>query len=238
MQGVKSAHSCITRHGVLPVRYPADRKQLKRRCGAYAKPAVHFSCRRSRQILVRLWLKATLTADEVVEILEGIEIPADGRPRRIGISNPAASDIRWVEKSPLELYRLKQAVEAGFCLAENLIVEKAAGMQQKALKDLYPTLERLRTYYRRLAADARADGNKETGAVEAEYRRRLRDEIAYVRVKAAMELIALETIATPVQNLKWLLPENGGPKEVKAVFNLYDGSLITHPGSSAFLQAR
>lgn len=233
MKKLKSAPSCIARHGILPVRHPADRKNLNLRYGGYGDSEVQFSCRRSRQVMVRLWLKATLTGDEVFEILEGIEIPADGRPRRTAISTTAADDIRWVEKSPLKLYRLKQAVEAGFRFAENSIVAKASEIQLKALKDLYPALERLRTYYRQLDADAKADGLKETSVIKAEYRRRLRDELAYVRVKAVIDLIALETISTPVQNLKWLLPENGGTKEVKAVFNLYDGSLNPPPHGKA-----
>jgi len=45
--------------------------------------------------------------------------------------------------------------------------------------------------------------------------------------------IALETISTPVQNLKWLLQENGKATEVKAVFNLYDGSLNPPPDRNA-----
>jgi len=238
MKGLNSAHPCITRHGVLPVRYPADRKKLQLRYAVSGDSKIKFSCRRSWEIIVRIWLRATLTGDEVVEILEGVEVPAECRPRRIGISTAAANDIRWVEKSPLKLYRLKQAVEAGFRFAEIFIVEKAEDLQQKALNSLYPNLERLRAYYRQLDAIADANDHKETGAIEAEYRRRLRDEISYVRVKATLDLIALETISTPVQNLKWLLQENGSAKEVKAVFNLYDGSLITLPGSPESLQAR
>ena len=233
MKGMNPAHSCVTRHGILPVRYPTGRKKLKLRYGAFEDSEIKFSCRRSWQVIVRIWLKTTLTGDEVVEILQGIEIPVEGRPRRIGISTTAANDIRWVEKSPLKLYRLKQVVEAGFRFAENFIVEKAEDLQQKALKDLYPTLERLRTYYRQLDANADANNTKKTNAIEAEYRRRLRDEISYVRVKAAMDLIALETISTPVQILKWLLQENGKATEVKAVFNLYDGSLNPPPDRNA-----
>jgi len=233
MKKLNSAQVCITRHGILPVRHPADRKKLNLHYAGYENSEIHFSCRRSRQIMVRLWLKITLTGNEVVEILEGIEIPEGGRPRPTAAGNTAADDIRWVEKSPLKLHRLKQAVEAGFRFAENSIVAKAAELQLKALKDLYPALERLRTYYRHLDADAKADGLNQTGVIEAEYRRRLRDEIAYVRVKAAMDLIALETISTPVQNLKWLLPETSRAKEVKAVFNLYDGSLNPPPHGNA-----
>jgi hypothetical protein len=102
-------------------------------------------------------------------------------------------------------------------------------LQQKTLKNLYPTLERLRTYYRQLAADAAGVDREKTGAIEAEYRRRVREEIQYSRVKATMDLIAVETISTPVLKLTRLLQRNGDSKEVTAVLNLHDGGLISPP---------
>lgn len=237
MKALKSAYPVFTRHGALPARYPNSKKYLMDRYKIFKDSEIIFSGRRGRQIIVRIWLKITFTGDEVVEILEGVEIAADRQPRQIEHISSAGQDIRWVEKPPLQLYRLKQVIEAGLCFAEHLIVEKAEELQQKALKNRFSALERLRIYYRQLAADAAACSAEAAGAVQAEYRRRLRDEIAYVRVKAAMDLIALETISTPVQNLKCLRQQNGNSKEVNAVFNLHDGSFITLPGSSASLQA-
>jgi hypothetical protein len=238
MPALNPAYQIVTRHGVLPARYPNSKRCLMDRYRIFEDSEIKFFGRRSRQIIVRIWLKITFTGDEVVEILEGVEIPADRQPRRIERIGPAGQDIRWVEKPPLQLYRLKQVIEPGLRFAEQLIFEKAEDLQQKALKNRYSALERLRSYYRQLAADAAACSNEAADAVQAEYRRRLRDELAYVRVKAAMDLIALETISMPVQNLNCLLQQNGNSKEVKAVFNLYDGSFITLPGSSASLQAR
>jgi hypothetical protein len=225
MKALNSSYPVFTRHGVLPARYPNSKKNLMDRYKIFEDSQITFSCRRSRQIIVRIWLKITFTGDEVVEILEGVEIPADRQPRRIEHITSTDQDIRWVEKPPLQLYRLKQVIDAGLRFAEHLIVEKAEDLQQKVLKNRYSALERLRIYYRQLAADAAAYSSEAAGAVQAEYRRRLGDEIAYARVKAEMDLIALETISTPVQNLKWLLQQNGNSKEVNAVFNLHDGSL-------------
>ena len=227
MKALKSAHIGATRHGVLPARYPNSRKALQNRYEVFGDSEKKFSCRRGWQVLVRIWLKITLTGDEVVEILAGVEIPADRQPRQIERTTSAGKDVRWVEKPPLKLYRLKKIVEAGFSFAENLIVEKAENLQKKNIKTLYPTLARLRTYYRQLAEDAVGNDGEDKRAVHAQYRRRIREEIQYSRVKASVDLIALETLATPVQKLKWLLQRNGNSKEVKAVLNLYDGSLTS-----------
>ncbi len=62
---------------------------------------------------MRIRLKITLTSDEVVETLEGVEIPADQQPRHIERTTSAGKDICWVEKPPLKLYQLKQIIEAG-----------------------------------------------------------------------------------------------------------------------------
>lgn len=229
MQALNSAYQIVTRHGVLSARHPNSKRYLMDRYRIFEDSEIKFLGRRSRQTIVRIWLKITFTGDEVVEILEGVEIPADMQPRRIEHLSPAGQEIRWVENPPLQLYRLKQIIEPGLRFAEQLIVEKAEDLQQKALKNRYSALERLRTYYRQLAVDAAACSNEAADAVQAEYRRRLRDEIAYVRVKAAMDLIALETISMPVQNLKWPALQNGNSKEVNAVFNLHDGSLSVPP---------
>jgi hypothetical protein len=227
MKALKSVPGGAVRHGVLPARYPNFGKILKDKYRIFGDSKKEFSCRRGWNDIVRIWLKITLTGDEVVEILEAVEIAADRQPRRIECITPAAKEIRWVEKPPLKLYRFKQIIETGFRFAGNLIVEKAEDLQQKTLKNMYPTLERLRTYYRQLGSDAAGVDRTETGAMEAEYRRRVREEIQYTRVKATLELIAVETISTPVLKLTWLLQRNGNSKEVTAVANLHDGSLIS-----------
>jgi len=225
MKALKLSHMGAARHGVLPAQYPASRKTQQNRCRVFGETVTTFSCRRGWKILVRIWLKIKLTGDEVIEILEGFEIAPDQRPRRLESMPSADKDIRWVEKPPLQLYRLKQIIEAGFPFAGNLIIEKAGDLQNKNLNTLYPVLERLRAYYHQLAEDAAGNDGEQTGAIEAEYRRRLREEIQYACVKATVDLIALETISTPVHNLKWQLQRNGKSKEVNAVLNLYDGSL-------------
>ncbi|MCP4628158.1 MAG: hypothetical protein GY850_32280, partial [bacterium] len=225
MKGLKLSQMGATRHGVLPTQYPASRKTLKNKYGAFGETVTTFSCRRGWKVRVRIWLKIKLCGDAVVEIIEGFEIPADQQPLKLEVIPSTDKDIQWVEKPPLKLCRLKQIIEAGFGFAKNLINEKAAALQTKNLKTLYPTLERLRAYYRQLAKDAAGNDGEQTGAIDAEYRRRLREEIQYACVKATADLIALETIATPVQNLTWQLQRNGKSKVVTAVLNLYDGSL-------------
>lgn len=221
---LKLSHMGATRHGVLPAQCPDSRKNLKNRCQAFGRTEQKFSCRRGWKVTVRMWLKIKFSGDETIEILEGFEIPADGQPIKLERIISADKEVRWVDKPPLKLFQLKQIIEAGFRFAENFIIEKAADWQKKNLKTLYPALERLRIYYHQLAQDAAGNDGQPTGAIEAEYRRRLREEIQYAGLKATADLTALETISTPVQNLKWQLQRNGKSKEVNAVLNLYDGS--------------
>ncbi|CAB1074375.1 hypothetical protein JY97_15805 [Alkalispirochaeta odontotermitis] len=227
---LKLSHIGAARHGVLPARYPGSKKTLRNKYQGFGETNTRFSCRRGWKVLVRIWLKIQLTGDEVVEILEGFEIPANQQPHKLEGLPSADQDVRWVQKPPLKLYQLKQIIEAGFGFAENSIIEKAGKLQKKNLKALFPVLERLKAYYRQLANDTVGIDGEQTGAIEAEYRRRLQEEIQDACVKATAELIALETISTPVQNLKWQLQQNGRTKEVNAVFNLYDGSLESTAG--------
>jgi len=227
MKARKLTDSDETRHGLLPVRHPKSNKAFQNRYGVFGESAKKFSCRRGWHVRVRIWLKVTLTGDEIIEDLKGVEIPQDQQPREIESRPSTRKEVSWVEKPPLKLYELQQIVESGLRFAEKLIVAKAETLQKKYLIALYPALARLRTYYLQLAEDAPGNDREAMDAIEGEYRRRLNEEIRYTRVKAVMNLVAVETIATPVQKLKWLLERNGKSKEVKAVLNLYDGSLVS-----------
>ena len=211
------------RHGLLPACYPACAKDLKARYGTFGDGETKFSCRRGWSARVRLWLKVKFAGDEVIETLDGIEIPAGRQPHHIAGIPSAENGIRWIEKPPLTLNRLKQAIDTGLRFAENSIIEKAAVMQKENLKKCYPALERLRTYYHQLAADTPAGDGQQTEIIRAEYRRRLMEEVERATVTATAELVALETLSTPVQNLKWRLRRNGNPKVIRAVLSLHDG---------------
>ncbi len=220
----KLAQIGAMRHGILPIRYPNSGKTFPNKCAVFGGAERKFSCRRGWQNLVRIWLKITLFSDEVVEMLTGIEIPADMQPRLIETETSAGQDVQWVAKPRLKLKQLEAFIEAGIGLAEDLTVVKAEDLQRKNFETLYPTIERLRIYYQHLTEDSAGTDPDRTSAIKAEYRRRIREEIQYARTKATLDLIAVETLATPVQNLTWLLEQNGMVKEATAVLNLYDGT--------------
>jgi hypothetical protein len=213
------------RHGVLPILYPNDRKTLKNRYPELAGTKKKFSCRRGWQALVRIWLKIKLSGDEVVEMLAGIEIPADMQPRLIKTTAAAAKDVQWVAKSPFKFNQLKAFIDAGVRWAENLALAKAEDLQRKNFETIYPTIERLRVYYQHLTQDSAGNDQDKTAALNAEYRRRIREEVEYARITVKLNIIALETIAAPVQNLSWRLERNGILNEETAVVNLYDGTV-------------
>ncbi len=219
------AQTGAVRHGVLPQRVPNDRKTLKNRYVKLGGANKNFSCRRGWQALVRIWLKIKLAGDEVVEMLTGIEIPANMQPRLIQTTAATGNDVQWVAKPPLRFNHLKAYIEAGVRWAEKLALAEAENLQRKNFETLYPTIERLRIYYQHLTEDAAGNDPDKTAALNAEYRRRIREEIQYARVNAKLDIIALETIAAPVQNLSWLMERGGILYEETAVVNLYDGTL-------------
>jgi hypothetical protein len=213
------------RHGILPARQAASKKTLPGRCETLGDVETKFSSRRGWKVRARIWLRIKFTGDEVVETLQGFEITEDRHPRKLADIPSADRNIRWVEKPPLRLNRLKQIIEAGFRFAESSIFEKAEDLQKKNLQNLYPALERLRSYYHQLAADTPGKDGEKADAIHAEYRRRLLEEVQRASVKATAQCVALETISTPVQHLKWQLKRNGNSRQVEAVLNRYDGCL-------------
>ena len=94
MKALKSVPVGAARHGVLPARYPNSGKILKAKYRIFGNSKKEFSSRRGWNEIVRIWLKITLAGDEVVEILEGVEIPADCQPRRIERNTSASEEIR------------------------------------------------------------------------------------------------------------------------------------------------
>lgn len=216
-----------SRHGILPVRYRESRKSLANRCRIFEGTQDEFSSRRIWRVLVRIWLRINLTGDEVVELIEGVEMPPGGQPSKIEPCPSPAVDIRWVEKAPLKLYELKQIVDAGIRFAADSVSFKARDLQSRQLGSRLPALERMRAYYRQLAVDAAGDNSNETDALHAEYRRRLHEEILFARVKAKLNVIALETISTPAQQLRWVLRRNTQTQRVVSVVDLYSGRVVT-----------
>ena len=221
----KLAQIGAARHGILPVRYPHSVKTLQNRRAVFGGAEGKFACRRGWQNLVRIWLKITFFSDTVVEMLTGIEIPADMQPRLMETDTSAGKDVRWAAKPRLKFKQLKAFVEAGIRWAENLAVAKAEDLQRKNFETLYPTIERLRIYYQQLTEDSGGPDPDKASAIKAEYRRRIREEIQYAGVKATLDLIAVETLATPVQNLSWRVERNGILYEETVVVNLNDGTV-------------
>ncbi len=227
MKLARSMAAIESRHGILPVRYPQSKKMLADQYRISGDIQHKFSCRRSWIVFVCIWLKIKLTGDEVLESIEGIEIPPGGHPSEVNISPPTGSDIRWAENPPVKLYELKQAVETGLRFAEESVSRRARELQIRQLSNRLPALERMGSYYRQLAVDSVGSNNGETDVIHAEYQRRLHEEIQYARVKATLDLMALETISTPVQKLMWVLQRGTQTREVASVVNLYTGRILT-----------
>ncbi len=226
MKAARSVSANLSRHGILPARSPQSKKMFADRYRIFGDTQHKFSCRRCWNVLVRIWLKIKLTGDEVLESIEGIEIPAGGQPFEVKISPPPGSDIRWVAKPPVKLYELKQIIETGIRFAEDSVSNKARDLQNRQIRNRLPALARMRAYYRQLAEETAGSSSKETDAIQAEYQHRLREEIHYAQVKATLELIALETVAAPVQQLTWELQRNTQTREVVSVVNLYSGRIM------------
>jgi len=222
------ARKGAVRQGALPALHNFSRKALRNKFSVTAGSEKSFSVKRLWKTVVRMWVKAILTGDEVYEIIEGIEVRPDGRIKRIENNVSIGENVRWVEKPPLKLYELKKRIGSGMEFAGNLVIEKAEALQKKNLKRLYSTLERLRIYYRELNEEVLSSGSKEDLAViKADYKRRQQEELLYARLKATIKLIAVETISTPVQQLCWELTGNGGSKRVVAGLDLFNGEIST-----------
>jgi len=222
------ARTGSVRHGVLPALFTYSRKALKDKYSVFAGSCKNFTTRREWTTTVRIWVKATLSGDEVVEILEGVEILPDGQLRSIQSAELPGKDVRWVEKPPLKRFQLKELIESGVGFANNFIIDTAEKLQTENFNRLYSTLERLRIYYHQLNEDTMSsakDGRVST--IEAEYQRRKQEEIQFARIKATVEPVAVETISTPVQKLRWQLERNGNKMSVAAVVNLYDGIIVS-----------
>lgn len=227
MSASQSRADVASRHGILPARYRKSRRSLARQCRIFKETQYDFSSRRDWRVLVRIWLKISLTGDEVVELIKCIEMPPGGQPSEIGHCPSPAADIRWAEKAPVKLYELKRIVETGIRFAADLVSIEARNLQNRQMCDRLPALERMRAYYRQLAVDAAGSECQEADAIRSEYRRRLHEEIHFARVKAKLALIALETISTPAQRLTWKLRRNTQTKEVVSVVDLYSGKVAT-----------
>ena len=222
------AQKGYARHGVLPVFYNYSKKELRSKYSVIAGSCEKFACKREWETLLRLWVKVILAGDEVVEIIEGFEITDKGQIQRIDDDVSPGIDIRWIEKPPLKFYEFKEQIEAGMAFARSFSVERAEELQTKNFKRLYSTLEKLRIYYHQLnAEEVHSGGDENKAAIEAEYQRRKHDEIQYARIKATTKLIAVETISTPVQQLRWQLGRNGDRQWLEATVNLYNGDIAS-----------
>ena len=213
------------RHGALPRRFEISKKDLKSKYRFFAGRCERFACKRGWQTTVRLWVKAVLSGDAVVEILEGVEISPNGQIRRIESTTPPGQGICWIEKPPLKRYQLIELIETGMAFADNLIIDRT-DLQSQKLKRLYATLDKLRIYYHQLKEETVGDGKEDAvAAVEAEYQRRKQEELEYARVRASTKLIAVETISIPVQELRWDMERSGNRHRIAAAFNLFSGEL-------------
>jgi hypothetical protein len=222
------AKTGAVRHGVLPILVTRSRKTLKNNYSVFAGTCKNFSSKRAWNTTVRLWVKAILSGDEVVEILEGVEIKPDRQPRRIDNAMLPGEDVQWVGNPPLKRYQLTALIKSSFWFAQNLIIDRAEELQTKKFRRLYKTLEKMRIYYHQIKEETLKTGNEEAvSAIEAEYQRRKQEELQYARVKVVVKIIAVETISTPVQELRWQLARNGNRKSVKAALNLYNGETIS-----------
>lgn len=226
MKDFRPLSATISRHGILPVHYPQTKKILADRYRIFSDTTFTFSCRRRWLVLVRIWLEINLIGDEIQEWVEGVEVAPDGQLAAVDISPAPAPDIRWVDKPPVKLSELKPNFETGISFVEKSIAGIARELQNKQLTTRLPALERMRAYYRQLADDA-GNSSSQTDAIQAEYQRRLREEVRFARVKATVNPIALETISTPVQQLKWVLQRKSQTREVISFANLYTGKMRT-----------
>ncbi len=215
------------RHGLYPKKVQLSRKDLKNIFQVFAGKVAKFSARSSWQTTVRCYVKIVLTGDEFIEKIALIEVSPSGSSKIVEDEPELTAEVKWVERPPIQRYRLEDLIKKGLIFVEKVAIEKAGDLQAERLKGLYKTLKQLRTYYRKLIADNRRKENEDAvTTLESEYRYRKNEEMEHARVRAVIKIIALETVSTPVKNIRLIIERDDCIREVISCVSCMDGKIL------------
>jgi len=214
------------RHGSVSPKVEISRKSLQKMFRIIAGKVTRFSCRSAWETTVVCYVKTAVSGDELVEELITVEVPFRGRPAIRPDGYPVSESVRWLERPPLKCYRFKEMVENGMAVAERAAIERAEDSRNMSLKRLYETLSRLKGYYEQVKQEATGDENEvKTADAEKAYQYRKTEEIQQTAVRVKLGVKAVETLSYPVKNLTWTLENRNSRRDVRAVFNCFDGKV-------------
>lgn len=215
-----------SRHGVLSPQVGFSRKEARDRLQVFAGELVRFSARKAWRAAVRIWVKAAIQADDVNEHLFAVEVADNGPSRVLETAPDPDPAIRWRKTPPVAFAAFEALVERAMKRAEQEAVRLSEEAKQSGLERLHQTLDRLERYYDQLREEALSAGKERAAAgAEAEHERRKADEIEGARVRARVDLVALETVSTPVKRLEWALERGGIERQVIGDVELLGGAV-------------
>ncbi|MFC1812592.1 hypothetical protein ACFL03_07860 [Thermodesulfobacteriota bacterium] len=216
-----------SRHGLLPDSAKLSRKQLKDMYTVFFGKVAKFSVRSSWRTTVRCHFKITIVGDELMEELLCVEVPFKGLPRFLEDVPVLKEDVRWVVRPPLKQYQFREMLDQGMAFSEKIAMDRANDSLNESLKRLYSTLDRLKCYYQQVKEESvQGEPENKISAAEEEYQRRKTEEIQQARVRAKVEVIAVETLSVPVKRMTWKLKKKDGFRDAQAVFNCFDGKVV------------